>query len=224
MPSEDFLLVQPRIYIYKVTFEDMPFWYWGVHKENVYGEIYLGSPKTNRQYWDFYTPQIQILQCFPYTEQGWKEAQLLEKRLIKPDLNNPLCLNEGCGCLLSYDSTSKGGKIGGKKGGKRIVELAVGIHDPENKELKQEWAREAAKKSHNEKDKDGKSLRASGQGKRTHQNGTGVFAPGNQARGGSTTGAQKFQCLVTGKVSTPGPLTLWQKTRGIDTSLRVRVG
>ena len=173
-------MVEPRIYIYKITFEDMPFWYWGVHKENVYGEVYMGSPKTNKWYWKVYTPKIQILQFFPYTEEGWKEAQILEKRLIRPDLNNPLCLNESCGCLLSLESNRKGGKVGGKRGGKRIVELAVGIHDPANADLKKEWATEAAIKSHEEKTDDGKSVRASKQGTRTYQNGTGVFAPGNQ--------------------------------------------
>jgi hypothetical protein len=35
---------------------------------------------------------------------------------------------------------------------------------------------------------------------------------------------QKWMCLKTGKVSSPGPLTRYQRSRGIDTSLRVRVG
>jgi len=35
--------------------------------------------------------------------------------------------------------------------------------------------------------------------------------------------AQRWQCLVTGKVSTPGPLTLWQRTRGIDTKQRKQI-
>jgi hypothetical protein len=34
---------------------------------------------------------------------------------------------------------------------------------------------------------------------------------------------EKFRCLKTGKVSYPGPLTCYQKARGIDTSLRERV-
>jgi len=216
--------VQPRIYTYKITFKEVPYWYWGVHKEKKHGEVYLGSPVTHKWVWEHYTPQIQILEFFPYTKEGWKEAQLLEKRLIRPDLDNPLCLNESCGCLLSLESNSKGGKIGGKKGGKKAVELSVGIHDPNNTALKQEWARDAAKKSHSKKDVDGKSLRASEQGRKTHLNSTGVFAAGNQARGGKTTGSQRYRCLVTGKISTPGALTHWQRVRGIDTSLRVRVG
>lgn len=39
----------------------------------------------------------------------------------------------------------------------------------------------------------------------------------------SQTNKVKYQCLVTGKVSTAGPLTGYQKARGIDTKLRKKV-
>jgi len=47
-------------------------------------------------------------------------------------------------------------------------------------------------------------------------------------KGGSTgrhhlKGQQKWQCLVTGKILGPGPLTLYQRARGIDTGARERV-
>ena len=101
--------MQPRIYTYKVTFEEIPHWYWGVHKEKKYNDGYLGSPVTHRWMWDFYTPKIQILEVFPFTEDGWKDANLVEDRLIKPDLNNPLCLNEGCGLRVSLNISRKNG-------------------------------------------------------------------------------------------------------------------
>jgi hypothetical protein len=91
----------PRIYTYKVTFEEIPHWYWGVHKENKFGEVYWGSPKTNKRVWNLYTPRLQILELFPFTEEGWKEANCVEDRLILPDLNNPLCLNESYGLRMS---------------------------------------------------------------------------------------------------------------------------
>ena len=37
------------------------------------------------------------------------------------------------------------------------------------------------------------------------------------------TNSQKWRCLETGHVSTPGPLTNYQRARDIDTTLRVRV-
>ena len=38
----------------------------------------------------------------------------------------------------------------------------------------------------------------------------------NRRRGAQTQHAQKWQCLVTGYISTPGPLSRYQKARGID--------
>jgi hypothetical protein len=140
-----------RIFTYKVTFEEVPYFYWGVHKERFFNDGYLGSPKTNAWVWDFYTPYLQILECFDYTEEGWKEANLVEDRIIKPDLNNPLCLNERCGgvCSLAVRS-AVGRKVcdpdyygmnnpshpsygeGGKKGGKKACDPSNprGINNP----------------------------------------------------------------------------------------------
>jgi hypothetical protein len=114
--------MQPRIYTYKITFEEVPYWYWGVHKEKKFGELYLGSPVTHKWVWGFYTPEIRILELFPFTETGWKQACEIENRLILPDLNNSLCLNERCGPKSSLLSCANGGRIGGKTQGRINVE------------------------------------------------------------------------------------------------------
>jgi len=103
--------MQPRTYVYKITFEESPEWYWGVHKEQKYGEYYMGSPCTHAWKWDFYTPFKQILQFFDHSEEGFREAKLIEDRLILPDLHNPLCLNEAVGGAYSLNSCSLGGKV-----------------------------------------------------------------------------------------------------------------
>ena len=97
--------------------------------------------------WDCYTPKIQILELFPYTEKGWKEANSVERRLILPDLNNPFCLNENCGGVYSWEISKRSGSKSlkklleinpkhqsdaGKKGAKRSKELGVGVHKKEN--------------------------------------------------------------------------------------------
>lgn len=127
-----------------MTFKEVPYWYWGVHKEKRFGETYLGSPITHKWMWEFYTPEIRILEFFD----DWEEALRVEKRLISVDLNNPHCLNEHCGGYLSIDSCRKGGKkvaalgagcfsIGpeerseiGRKSAQKCKELRVGIHAP----------------------------------------------------------------------------------------------
>jgi hypothetical protein len=87
--------MKPRIYTYKITFEEVPFYYYGSKKEKVFNEPYLGSPKTKKQYWDIYTPKKQILEIFDYTEDGYKQCREVEHRLIKHFIDDPLCLNTG---------------------------------------------------------------------------------------------------------------------------------
>jgi hypothetical protein len=114
----------PRIYTYKITFEEVFYYYYGVHKEKKFDEYYMGSPVTHKWCWNFYTPKKQILQLFDFTDEGWLEAQDVEKRLIKPFYNtDKWCLNENCMGIYSLKQASKAGKIGGNKN----KELGLGI-------------------------------------------------------------------------------------------------
>jgi hypothetical protein len=114
----------PRIYIYKITFEEVLYYYYGVHKEDVFGEEYWGSPYTHKWVWDFYTPKKQILEVFPYTDDGWVEANKVEKRIIKQFYNtDKWCLNENCAGIFSINHQ----RTAGLRGGKRTQENNVGI-------------------------------------------------------------------------------------------------
>jgi hypothetical protein len=131
--------MNPRIYVYKITFEEIPHWYWGVHKEKKYGESYLGSPVSNKWMWSFYTPEIQILQIFD----TWEKAKLIEDRLIRPDLNNPLCLNEAMGFHMSLESCSKGGISAAKL----AKEQGFGFYGPKTEKQLESSRREGSKLS-----------------------------------------------------------------------------
>jgi hypothetical protein len=109
-------VMQSRIYTYKITFEEVPYYYYGSHKEKRYNEYYMGSPVTHKWCWDFYTPKKQILEFFNTRE----EANFVENRLIKLFLNDPHCLNENCGGIVSLEMC--------KRGAKTIVENKLGIH------------------------------------------------------------------------------------------------
>jgi hypothetical protein len=101
---------QPRVYTYKITFEEVPYYYYGVHKEKVFGKEYWGSPVTNKWCWERYTPKKQILELFDYTDEGYIKAQEIEGKLIKPVYNtDKWCLNANCaGCFsLSSEERSK---------------------------------------------------------------------------------------------------------------------
>jgi len=113
-----------KIYVYKITFEEVPYYYYGVHKERKYNEYYMGSPVTHKWCWELYTPKKQILEVFPFTDEGWLEANLVEDRLIRPFYNtDKWCLNESCGGNYSLATRRKSAK----KGARRLKQLGIGI-------------------------------------------------------------------------------------------------
>ena len=224
----------PRIYTYKITFEEVPYYYYGVKKEKYFNEEYFGSPHTNKWCWDFYTPKKQILEFFEYTDDGYIKAQEVEKRLISPVLNDIWCLNENVGGILSLKISrdtgrkvalknkenglgifsltekqlSENGKRGGKIGGEVNKLNKIGICG-----LSLQERQENAKKSH----------------KTQKELGLGIYVlskeelSNNGKKGGKITSSQRWVCLETGFISTPSGLMKYQKHRGIDTSKRKRI-
>ena len=187
-----------RIYTYKVTFQEVPYFYWGAHKEKKHGELYLGSPVTHAWVWDFYTPSIQVLEFFD----TWEEAQQVEERLIRPYLDNPLCLNEHCSGKISLEQRRKGGLSCVEKHRKN----KTGLHGMSRQQLS-----EAAKKA--------RALTSKEQYRENN-----LKLP-REARvlGGKVTTSQRWRCLRTGYETTAPALSNYQKKRGIPTHLRERV-
>ena len=192
--------MKPRIYTYKITFPHQGWWYWGVHKEKTFGESYDGSPKTHLEKWENFEFEKQILEFFD----DWNTARSVEKRLIDPDLNSPLCLNENSVGGFSLDASSKGGKIGGKNQSREDKARGGKIG---NREGKSRGGKIGGKNGSRE-DK----VRAGKNGNRE-----------GKSSGGKTTTSQKWKCLVTGFVTNPGNLTRYQRARGINTNQRIRI-
>jgi hypothetical protein len=193
--------MKPRIFTYKITFEEVPYWYWGVHKESKHNDGYLGSPVSCAWVWEFYTPRLQILEVFPYTDEGWKEAISVESRLISPDLNNPLCLNESCGAIMSMEVR--------RRNGKKVVEEMKGIH----------------KEGYFQSEKHREQGRRNGQKAATEK--TGAHAPGNASKGGkiggTRTSQQKWKSLIDGYISHAAAVSRHNRARGWDPNARVRL-
>jgi hypothetical protein len=159
--------MQPRIYTYKITFEEVSYYYYGSKKEKYFGEEYWGSPITNKWCWELYTPRKQILELFDYSDRGYEECIKVEKRLIKPVLNDVWCLNENYSNFYSLKVLSDAGKKGGNKNkenntgicgistekrreigiknGNRIKELGLGIFAI-SKEQRSETAKQTMRK------------------------------------------------------------------------------
>ncbi len=197
--------MNPRIYTYKITFEEVPHYYYGVHKEKNYNEEYWGSPVTHKHYWDQYTPKKEIIKEFPYTDDGWIEAQNYESDLIKSVfMIDDYCLNEACGGIVSLEAC--------KVGGQKTVEQGIGIHAMTKEELSR-----ACKKG----------------GQITLEKGIGIHGLSPEKlseagrkggrKGGQITTNQKWQCTETGFIANPGNLSHYQKSRKIDTKNRIRI-
>lgn len=169
--------MEPQIYLYKITFEEIPDWYWGVHKEDHPGEYYMGSPYTHAWKWEFYTPKKQILQYFEYSAEGYRQAKLIEDRLIRPDLNNPLCLNENVGGQYSLAAAALGAYAvhqekdeNGKskhavRAGKRRAAATNSAKDADGKCIA---GKRAGASTHRERDENGKSINGLRAAKRLH--------------------------------------------------------
>jgi len=251
----------------------------------------MGSPVTHKWMWEFYTPKIQILEFFPFTDEGWKEAFAIEKRLIRPDLNNPLCLNERCNVTTSQYASAKGGKITGEKsvrlglgihstdyknsqkrkdactkggivggpiGGAKVVENKLGVHSPEytnSEKYIEDRVKGGQISGQNSFERGTKIFAISSEerarissevGQRSYKEQFGMFAPEyvdkkkewsgmggrackekmpieKQRERANKISSEKWMCMVTGYITTKGPLTNVQKSRGIDSRLRVRV-
>jgi hypothetical protein len=228
----------PRIYLYKITFEEVSYYYYGVHKEKKFNEYYMGSPKTNKWCWELYTPKKQILEIFQFSNEGWIEANIVEQRVIKPFYNNDKwCLNESCGKVVSLDILRKNGKKidsnelkeRGNRGRETQRTLQIGLYG-----LTLEQRRENIKKySHlggNKTKEFGVGIHAltteqrrengkiSAQTNKKNNTGLYGFTTEERRENVKITNSQKWECCITGYVSTAAGVVSYQKGKGIDTS------
>jgi hypothetical protein len=110
-----------KSYIYKITFEEVPHFYFGVRGRSPEGDPYLGSPRTNRIYWEIYTPKKQILWVYD----SWEEACEVETALIVQNWANPYCLNKNANGAFPKDMCRKGGKLGGLRTAEKLKSDSV---------------------------------------------------------------------------------------------------
>ena len=199
----------PRIYIYKITFEEIPHWYWGVHKESKYNDGYMGSPVTHAWMWSFYTPKMQILEVFSYSDDGWKEACFVEQRIILHDLNNELCLNERAGSIKSLSVIRKGAK----KGGDTIYKNKIGIHG----RTAEQMTIDAQKGDKRPGGLAAKNKKVGIHGKSKEQ----IQEDGQKAA--SSTNAQRWKSLIDGFVGSSSGVAKHNRANGWAGEARVRI-
>jgi hypothetical protein len=119
--------------------------------------------------------------------------------------------------------------LGGQKGGERNKELyydsGKGLFSKDSKRKAIQSAKENGRGRFDSKLQSDLGKKAA---EKNRENGTGAFfdktLQSEAGKSGSkVTNSQKWRCTVTGHITTSGPLTCYQKARGIDPSNRERV-
>jgi len=100
----------------------------------------------------------------------------------------------------------------GKLGGKKSKELNLGIHGRSKEQMTIDGRKSAEKQ---------KELGIGLYGLTFEQRSTIGKKYGKE--NAKKLNSQRWKCTVTGKISSPGPLTIYQKSKGIDTSNRIRI-
>jgi hypothetical protein len=187
-------------YTYKVTFKDLPcYFYYGRHKDN--GKEYLGSPTTWAHLWQQFEPEIQILQWYETEE----EVRLAEDSILRATWRGKYSLNENVGGHISEEGCKRGGKATGVANGRANLAKIP-------KEAMAAGGRAAMAKMPKE------TRVANGRAMNCHEN-----TKKQQSANGRAAASQRWQCLITGFVANSGNLSQYQKAKGIDTTLRIRL-
>jgi len=203
-------MTEPRIYTYKITFPNQGWWYWGAHKEKKAGEEYNGSPKVHSDKWSWFEYEKQILEY----HDTWEDCLKVEARLIMPDLNNPMCLNEGCNGFISEAYASLGGERC-----PREVQVRNGLES--QRKRREDGVHPWLGQTKEERVELGKKV-----GRHSWETQTGSHSPELTKQRHDKLRAMNYsrwRCLVTGYITSPGPLSRYQRKRGIDTSMREKV-
>jgi hypothetical protein len=113
--------------------------------------------------------------------------------------------------------------------GKKAYEMKVGVHNRTKEQIKKDSSKGGQKNIETGQIIElGKEM-----GQKHYENGTGIFSLTEEqkfersSKGGKISGkivsSQRWICLETGHISTPGGLARFQNARGIDTSKRKRI-
>jgi hypothetical protein len=121
------------------------------------------------------------------------QAQNVENQFIKPDLNNPLCLNEHYGSVVSLEAMSRGGK----RGAKRTCEI---IHAEKDELGRSVHALKMVKSLHEERDENGLSLYAVEKLGFPRKAVVVTFPDGSKQQFKSLHEAARFLCVAEGAV------------------------
>jgi hypothetical protein len=211
-------------YIYKINFVDG---YYYIGKRLLKGDDpltdgYYGTPITHKEKWSTTMFWKEIIEEYD----DWIECSKKEIELIRPVLNDPMCLNENCGGYSSLEVLKRNGKRSGTIQ-KLEVKRANGCKARDQKlgmfSMSPEKRADVSRLSgldqlergvgiHTQSIEDRKRM-----GEYCRDNKIGFHSLSKEER------FAKWKCTITGFVSTKQGLTKYQKNRNIDKINRIKI-
>ena len=215
-----------------------------------YGRGYFGSrtcrclPEEDVKYFgsfkdkSFKPTQKIILKTYATREEAYADEIILQEHYKV--VENPHFANKSyqTSTKFYYVTPPEQRVLNGKIGGEKAKEFGLGFHSLTKEQLSENSKKMIEK---HRKTKTGlftltNEQRSKG-GLKNKEHGLGFFAMTEEEQqkvrskagkvggkiGGKSTSSQRWMCLETGHISTPGGLSRYQKHKGIDTSQRVRV-
>jgi hypothetical protein len=198
-------------------------YYYTYYSYEEWGRGYFGSrtcrclPKEDVKYFGSFkdktfnpTQKIILKSDYATREEAYADEIILQK--YYKVVENPHFANKAYQTSTKFYIPKEERREIGRKSGYKTYELGIGAFG-----ISKEKRKETNKKVDKTNRKNGVSIYA-----RTEEE---MIESGKNwgKKGSKKTNSQKWMCLETRYITTSGPLTLYQKKKGIDTSKRVRI-
>jgi hypothetical protein len=198
-------------------------YYYTYYSYEEWGRGYFGSrtcrclPKEDVKYFGSFkdktfnpTQKIILKSDYATREEAYADEIILQK--YYKVVENPHFANKAYQTSTKFYIPTEERREIGRKSGYKTYELGIGAFG-----ISKEKRKETNKKVDKTNRKNGVSIYA-----RTEEE---MIESGKNwgKKGSKKTNSQKWMCLETRYITTSGPLTLYQKKKGIDTSKRVRI-
>jgi hypothetical protein len=194
--------------------------------QNLFGDQTPGQYLTIRQH--AIASALQTLALRKNCMCGWHK-KYLPKALVGLawPYYTKMCADNGkenVGAMLEHPNTAKNRDVLVKKNGEKSGAKNIQRYNQDStRQERSKNAKSASTKAHSVKNSQGSSVLAASNGSLTQSKKTSEQRVEEARRRALSVNSQKWMCLVTGHVSNPGSLTRYQKARGIDTKMRIRL-
>jgi hypothetical protein len=199
--------------------------------ENPKPRKYVGKHSTDDPYDDYYgsfhdktfKPVGKIILGYYKSPQGATQGEIIWQRSLNV-VEDPQYVNRAYQTSKGFDTTGREREYEevapGGRAMKGLLSWTDGVSEKRSKECPGEgWTRGKPLMSDQTKEQIGLTVSDLKWWRKGNETKRSVECPGDgweEGRGEFSANVELCQCTITGHITTPGPLSRWQKARGID--------